>query len=226
MPIPRWIALFCWVGAKIERSDGFVISPTDTTLASTLTVSNPIAVLSSRVGSSPRHASPGSDDGERIETGGDDDGISNDDKEQEQEEPSTTPSFETTSLRIDDGGSNLTDRFKYKVHALMGDYDPTEGVADDEDQDGNIMKALVTFPTQHVFDVVGKAAAAADQQEYADRVKTVVFDTTGDEGIECEVVPRGTKFVKVRCKAVVESTTMINAIYDELGKMESTVMKF
>jgi len=34
------------------------------------------------------------------------------------------------------------------------------------------------------------------------------------------------KFVKVRCTAMVESTAMINSIYDELGQMESTVMKF
>ena len=59
------------------------------------------------------------------------------------------------SAKVDDGSNEETtasssydeptDRFKYKVHALMGDYDPIEGTADDEDQDGNIMKALITF---------------------------------------------------------------------------------
>lgn len=47
------------------------------------------------------------------------------------------PIFETT-VRIDDRGSNLDDRFKYKVHALMGTYDPQAGT-DDERQDGNIL---------------------------------------------------------------------------------------
>jgi hypothetical protein len=47
------------------------------------------------------------------------------------------PIFETT-VRIDDGGSDLNDRFKYKVHALMGTYDPQTGT-DDERQDGNIL---------------------------------------------------------------------------------------
>ena len=94
------------------------------------------------------------------------------------------------------------------------------------------MKALVTFPTRHVFDVVGKVTTATDtgddanNDDYAESVKTVVFKTTGDEDIECEVVPRGKKFIKVRCTATVQSTTMINAIYDELGRIESTVMKF
>lgn len=41
-------------------------------------------------------------------------------------------------VKIDDGGSNLTDRFKYKVNALMGVFDP-QGGADDERQDGNIL---------------------------------------------------------------------------------------
>ncbi len=127
--------------------------------------------------------------------------------------------------------NDMTDRFKYKVHALMGDYDPAEGMVDDEGQDGNIMKALLTFPTQHVFDVVGKVSTDGgddddDGKVYADKVKSIVFDTTGDEDIKCEIIPRGKKFVKVRCEAKVESTTMINNIYDELGEMESTVMKF
>jgi hypothetical protein len=47
------------------------------------------------------------------------------------------PIFETT-VRIDDGGSNLTDRFKYKVNALMGTFDPQTD-NDDERQDGNIL---------------------------------------------------------------------------------------
>jgi putative lipoic acid-binding regulatory protein len=141
--------------------------------------------------------------------------------------------MDTSTMTIKDG-NDTSDRFNYKVHALMGDYDPTEGMPDNEDQDGNIMKALLTFPTQHVFDVVGRLSSndesdtkdATNEDDYADSVKRIVFDTTGDDDMECEVIPRGKKFVKVRCTAKVESTTMINTIYDELGRMESTVMKF
>ena len=145
-----------------------------------------------------------------IDTGSD--GESNDDEEV------------VSTVRYKDDG--MTDRFKYKVHALMGDYDPTEGMVDNEDQDGNIMKALITFPTQHVFDVVGKIQGDNNSDSYADQVRSIVFETTGDENIQCEIIPRGKKFVKVRCEATVESTTMINTIYEELGAMESTVMKF
>lgn len=152
----------------------------------------------------------------------------NDDINNERDDESNDDNDEklVQTVRYKDDG--MTDRFKYKVHALMGDYDPTEGMVDNEDQDGNIMKALITFPTQHVFDVVGKIEADndSDTTSYADKVRTIVFDTTGDENIQCEIIPRGKKFVKVRCEATVESTTMINSIYEELGAMESTVMKF
>jgi len=78
-----------------------------------------------------------------------------------------------------------------------------------------------------VFDVVGKISSDDEtNQGYCDRVKAIIYGTTGDDAIECEIVPRGMKFVKVRCTAMVESTAMINSIYDELGQMESTVMKF
>lgn len=149
-----------------------------------------------------------------------------DDIEDKKDDESDNDEELVSTVRYKDDG--MTDRFKYKVHALMGDYDPTEGMVDNEDQDGNIMKALITFPTQHVFDVVGKIQGDndSDSSSYADKVRTIVFDTTGDENIHCQIIPRGKKFVKVRCEATVESTTMINTIYEELGAMESTVMKF
>ena len=148
----------------------------------------------------------------------------NDDIDTESADESNDDEEVVSTVRYKDDG--MTDRFKYKVHALMGDYDPTEGMVDNEDQDGNIMKALITFPTQHVFDVVGKIQGENDSDCYADEVRSIVFETTGDENIQCEIIPRGKKFVKVRCEATVESTTMINTIYEELGAMESTVMKF
>ena len=136
-----------------------------------------------------------------------------------------------------------TDRFKYKVHALMGTYDPAEGEVDDEGQDGNILKAMLTFPTQYVFHVVGRKIQLStndddeddnnnnnndddDDDDYASSVRKIIYETTGDDNIVCEIIPRGKKFIKVQCEAKVESATMINTIYDALGQMESTVMKF
>ena len=41
-------------------------------------------------------------------------------------------------VRVDDHGSDLTNRFKFKVNALMGTFDPKSG-EDDERQEGNIL---------------------------------------------------------------------------------------
>ena len=52
---------------------------------------------------------------------------------------------ETTEPESNDGScrsSDMTDRFKYQVNALMGTYDPMNGV-DDERQDGNILQGEI-----------------------------------------------------------------------------------
>ena len=41
-------------------------------------------------------------------------------------------------VRVDDHGSDLTNRFEFKVNALMGTFDPKSG-EDDERQEGNIL---------------------------------------------------------------------------------------
>ena len=207
--------LVCW---KVPESIGFAPTPLGTC----------VSILPTNIvpGTSfQRFASSSEESESDVSTNGNDKEIDG----EEQMDASSSLETTTSTLRIDDGGSNLTDRFKYKVHALMGDYDPSEGTMDDEDQDGNIMKALITFPTQHVFDVVGRIndeTETTNGEDYAQKVKSIVFATTGDQDIVCEVIPRGKKFVKVQCEATVQSTTMINMIYDELGAMESTVMKF
>ena len=48
----------------------------------------------------------------------------------------------TSTVRIDDGGSNLTDRFKYKVNALMGVFDPADSEQDNERGESNILNAV------------------------------------------------------------------------------------
>jgi len=217
------------VGWMVEESTAFVHNPSAQIRAITTahhhkSITTAVPFIKSRL-----FAIDSEDD--TVDSLDDTNDNSNNDKDMNAEEPSSSsPSFETdcSTVRIDDGGSDLTNRFKYKVHALMGDYDPTDGVADDEYQDGNIMRALFTFPMQQTFDVVGKISADDDKDanEYAESVKKIVFETTGDENIEYDISPRGKKFTKVSCTAMVESMTMINTIYDELGQMESTIMKF
>ena len=133
------------------------------------------------------------------------------------------------SVTMDDGGSDLTDRFKYKVHALMGTYDPEPG-KDNENQSGNILGALLQFPTQYTFSVVGRNIEDEDSRTvgdiYADEVKAVIESTLGETEMELRVIPRGKKFTKVSVSVSVESAAIITSIYEDLGQLESTVMKF
>jgi len=132
------------------------------------------------------------------------------------------------SVTMDDGGSDLTDRFKYKVHALMGTYDLPEGKVDDENQTGNILGQLLQFPTEYTFTVVGKKAETEDPcDNYERKVRAVVESALGEAAsIEMRVTPRGKRFTKVSLKVTVESAAIIAAIYDELGALDATVMKF
>jgi cytoskeletal protein RodZ len=159
---------------------------------------------------------------------------------------SSSSSSPSSSLFDDD----LTDRFKYKVHALMGAFDPPDGTNDHERQDGNILNAMLTFPTRYTFHVVGKISTTTTPAtatpatttttprntagtnetlqniSYADIVKRVVYDTTGDDDISCDAIQRGKNFLKVKCEATVQSVTMINNIYNELDRIDGTVMRF
>ena len=106
----------------------------------------------------------------------------------------------------------------------MGTYDPPPGTTDDENQMGYITGALLQFPTDYTFSVVGKTS---DGDSYANDVKSLVESILGsDTRMETRVVPRGTKFTKVSVKVNVESAAMITSIYAELDSMEMTVMKF
>ena len=184
-------------------------------------------------------------------------------KDDDVDDDSTTDSTDSDNNTVDgsnyqnaatdnDNDDDLTDRFKYKVHALMGTYDPVDGVQDDEYQDGNIMNALMQFPQRYKFNVVGRIKRNAiqsgdgdknekenhkeddddeirvggDHDDYVSAVKQVVFDVTGDDELVCEIKPRGTAFLKVTCEANVQSVTMINTIYDDLDKLDATVMRF
>ncbi|KAL3797657.1 hypothetical protein HJC23_013489 [Cyclotella cryptica] len=111
-----------------------------------------------------------------------------------------------------------------KVHALMGTYDPPSGTVDDENQTGNIIGAMLQFPTEYTFSVVGKTS---DGDSYARDVKALLESILGsDARMETRVVPRGTKFIRVSVKVRVDSASMISSIYEELDAMELTVMKF
>ncbi|KAL3919854.1 MAG: hypothetical protein SGILL_003544 [Bacillariaceae sp.] len=144
------------------------------------------------------------------------------DSENEAEIP---PPYRSTKMET---SAELPERFNYKVQALMGNFDPPPGTADDERQDGNILSAMLKFPAKYTFTVVGKTKGyPATEDSYVKNVKAVILENTGDEeGIVCKTIPRGKNFLKVECEAIVLSATMINNIYDELDELKMTVMRF
>lgn len=121
---------------------------------------------------------------------------------------------------------DTSDRFRYKVHALMGDFDPPTEM-DTENETGNILGAMLTFPTSYRFNAVGKTNGdAAIEERFVERMVHLVSDTCGEDGLTFDVTPRGSKFTKVSVQATVESATMISAVYDELKNEETCVMQF
>lgn len=139
------------------------------------------------------------------------------------DETSTVP---PSLVTIDDGGSDLTDRFKYKVHALMGTYDAPLGVVDDENQMGNILDKMLQFPTKYTFSVVGKTENMS-HGDYSNEVELALTSVLGSRlQVEMTVVPRGKKFTKVTATVTVDSASVISFIYDKLDALDATVMKF
>ena len=136
------------------------------------------------------------------------------------------PPLQTTKVTLNDGGSDLSERFKYKVNALMGTYDPKVGT-DDEYQFGNIISALLNFPTKFTFNVVGRTNGNdVDSVEYEKVIKQIVASISGDLEMECSVKPRGKSFTRVSITVSVESAGMIKANYSALDDMETTVMMY
>jgi putative lipoic acid-binding regulatory protein len=150
-----------------------------------------------------------------------------DEESAEYDDDDDQPLMQTGTVTMDDGGSDLTNRFKYKVNALMGVFDPQVG-EDDERQDGNILNAMLTFPTQFTFNAVGRTSGEDSlKEEYVEQVKETVSSLAGDEvDFKCQITPRGKSFTRVSIQVKVDSAAVISSIYDELGKMEMTVMKY
>jgi putative lipoic acid-binding regulatory protein len=104
----------------------------------------------------------------------------------------------------------------------MGTYDPMQTMPDNERSSGNILNAMLQFPTEYCFYVLGKTDGDEDKKQmYINEVKQIV-------GIDKElrVIERGTRYVKLSVNVTVDSTAVINTIYEALGSLERTVMKF
>lgn len=110
----------------------------------------------------------------------------------------------------------------------MGNYAPSQPDTDNEDTDGNILNALMNFPAPYAFNIVGKTKGdEALVDGYISKVKEIVGASSGDDDIlEFVVKPRGKNFTKITAEVMVESSGMINTIYDELANLEETIMRF
>eukprot|EP00586_Coscinodiscus_wailesii_P009931 CAMPEP_0172510672 /NCGR_PEP_ID=MMETSP1066-20121228/230534_1 /TAXON_ID=671091 /ORGANISM="Coscinodiscus wailesii, Strain CCMP2513" /LENGTH=213 /DNA_ID=CAMNT_0013289753 /DNA_START=144 /DNA_END=785 /DNA_ORIENTATION=+ len=132
-----------------------------------------------------------------------------------------------STIRMDDGGSDLTNRFKYKVNALMGAFDPPPSTKDDEFQNGNILSAVVNFPARYSFTVVGRTGGEESVvEEFVRTVTKGVGEISGDEGMEWSVSARGKKFTRVVLDVNVDSAAVINSIYECLDEIDLIVMKY
>lgn len=134
---------------------------------------------------------------------------------------------EGSIVRIDDGGSNLTDRFKYKVNALMGTFDPPAEL-DNENETGHILNAMLQFPVTYSFNVVGRTSGDEEKKDvFVEQVKAAVTSISGpDQDMSLCITPRGKSFTKVVIQANVESAVMITNIYKELELLAMSVMQF
>eukprot|EP00978_Attheya_sp_CCMP212_P017631 scaffold47193_cov58-Attheya_sp.AAC.8 len=129
------------------------------------------------------------------------------------------------NVTMDDGGSDLTERFRYKMNALLGVFDPKSG-PDDDRQDGNILSAIMNFPAQYAFRVVGRTEEEGSELVYVQEVRRIVMAGSGDEEAEWKVIPRGKKFTRVTVTATVGSASIVNSIYQDLADLENTVMRY
>lgn len=110
----------------------------------------------------------------------------------------------------------------------MGVFDPVEGQVDDERQDGNILNAMLTFPIQYSFNIVGKTGGEeSTRDKFVEQIKEIVGNASGDmDGMQLQITPRGKNFTKVTIQVTVESATIITNIYTELESLELAVMRF
>jgi len=127
-------------------------------------------------------------------------------------------------------GDNLTDRFKYKVHALMGNFDPPVAEQDNERENGNILNAMLKFPVDYTFNIVGRTDGRVEQQElFVQQVKDCVLKGSGEVDLDAfivKVTPRGENFTKVSVDFNVDSAAIIASIYEEFEKLDMVVMQF
>jgi putative lipoic acid-binding regulatory protein len=105
--------------------------------------------------------------------------------------------------------------------------DPVDSGTDTEQQSGNILNAMLSFPSDFTFHVVGRTLGnVALEEQFVRQVKDVVQVATSQDELKCTVLPRGTKYTKVSIEVNVANSDAISLIYERLGRLELAVMRF
>ena len=115
--------------------------------------------------------------------------------------------------------------------------DPIDSSKDTETTSGNILNAFLKFPVTYTFHVVGKTSGDTTIKElFLKQIKDtmiqssftpMLMDNSADsDDVRYEITERGTKFIKVSIQKEVINAEEITHIYDQLSKLELSVMQF
>jgi hypothetical protein len=61
---------------------------------------------------------------------------------------------------------------------------------------------------------------------YVKEIKTLVESLSGYKVMDVDVKPRGSKFIRVSFGVTVESVSILSSIYEGLGALERTIMRY
>lgn len=104
--------------------------------------------------------------------------------------------------------------------------DPPDINKDTERSPSNILGALMNFPTNHTFTVIGRTNGDVDEQNgFVDGVREAT-SSAGTHSFDLNVSQRGINFTKATITLEVSSPEMISEMNARLNAVESSVMQF
>ncbi|GMH70572.1 hypothetical protein TL16_g05442 [Triparma laevis f. inornata] len=146
---------------------------------------------------------------------------------------SASPSCSGKAKFVDDGTrqgpETLTDRFKYSVNALMGNYDPVDGedseeaVADSFAIADALVKEKGGWPALFDFVAVGSGAEGEFESNCIAAVKAVI---PAGASFTHETKPVGSKFTRISFSRKVEDAKTLSSIYAALEKVPDIKFKY
>lgn len=117
-------------------------------------------------------------------------------------------------------------RFDVAVRALRGDFDPPEGTANTDREQGLLLSSLVQFPHLHTFNAVAKGV---NRDAFASRVVGIIARQcqVPPDDVKSKVSDRmGGKYVSVAATCMVRAPEIVHAVLAEIGSVESVVMRY